>query len=59
MDSLEQVVFESIARAYPHEIYALNPEEFWQFHQREFPSITREEMEMLLNRSPDYASEAA
>ena len=48
MGELEQLAFDTMARAYPHEIYTLRPDDFWELFQRDYPGVTREKMEEIL-----------
>lgn len=49
MGELEQLAFETMARSYPHEMFQLEPEEFWKFFHRQYPEINRETMEVMLS----------
>lgn len=46
---IEQIAFEAFATGHPHEAYAAHPERFLAFAQRQYPSLTREQLERILN----------
>jgi len=47
----KQLVFDNFAKMYPHEIHAIWPDKFWEFFQREYRGVTREQMEKLLKET--------
>ena len=44
MNDFEQIVFNALAVAYPHEMYEEDPDKFWLFFQEKCPGVTREQM---------------
>ena len=46
--SVEQVAFEDIAYAHPHEVHDMDQERFWEYFHRLRPAVTREQMERYL-----------
>jgi hypothetical protein len=57
--NIEQLAFEHMAQLYPHEVYALHPERFWEYFHRVEPKASKETMIEILNSTPDYAEESA
>lgn len=50
-EPIDEAVYRQFARAYPHECYASDPERFWVYYHSQYPDISREEMELILEET--------
>jgi hypothetical protein len=48
VDKYDDAAFEMFASCYPHEAYGEWPERFWAWFHREYPTVTRAEMEAAM-----------
>ena len=51
LNDFEQIVFNTLAVAYPHEMYEEDTDKFWLFFQEKYPGVTREQMVEVLENT--------